>query len=124
MKQMKTIKFPDNPETYEIVDAQARADLDYLRENITIDEADPTVPAWAKEASKPTYTADEVGAAPATHNQAASTITAGTFAEAGVKAMNGTDYSTARIRNIYAGTTNLTPGSSTLANGSIYLVYE
>lgn len=28
-------------------------------------ETDPTVPAWAKEATKPTYTADEVGAIPA-----------------------------------------------------------
>lgn len=28
-------------------------------------ETDPTVPAWAKEANKPTYTASEVGALPA-----------------------------------------------------------
>lgn len=33
---------------------------DYLTE-----EADPTVPAWAKQQSKPTYTAQEVGALPA-----------------------------------------------------------
>jgi hypothetical protein len=31
-------------------------------ENITFEESDPTVPAWAKEATKPVYTADEVGA--------------------------------------------------------------
>ena len=31
-------------------------------ENITFDETDPTVPAWAKEATKPVYTAEEVGA--------------------------------------------------------------
>jgi maltodextrin utilization protein YvdJ len=31
-------------------------------ENITFEESDPTVPAWAKEATKPSYTADEVGA--------------------------------------------------------------
>ena len=30
-------------------------------------ETDPTVPAWAKTPSKPTYTASEVGAAPADH---------------------------------------------------------
>ena len=30
-------------------------------------ETDPTVPAWAKETSKPTYTASEVGAAPLSH---------------------------------------------------------
>lgn len=29
-------------------------------------ESDPTVPAWAKQASKPTYTASEVGALPST----------------------------------------------------------
>ena len=28
-------------------------------------EADPTVPAWAKQPTKPTYTAEEVGAMPA-----------------------------------------------------------
>ena len=31
-------------------------------ENITFEESDPTVPAWAKEETKPTYTAEEVGA--------------------------------------------------------------
>lgn len=65
-----------------------------------------------------------IGAAAASHNQAASTITAGTFAATDVKAMNGTDYTTARVRNIQASTTDLTAGSSALANGDIYLVYE
>ena len=64
-----------------------------------------------------------IGAAAASHNQAASTITAGTFAATGVKAMNGTDYTTARVRNIQASTTDLTAGSSSLSNGDIYLVY-
>lgn len=31
-------------------------------DNITFEETDPTVPAWAKAENKPTYTADEVGA--------------------------------------------------------------
>ena len=65
-----------------------------------------------------------IGAAAASHNQAASTITAGTFAATDVKAMNGTDYTTARVRNIKASTTDLTAGSSSLSNGDIYLVYE
>ena len=65
-----------------------------------------------------------IGAAASSHKQAASTITAGTFAATGVKAMNGTDYTTARVRNIQASTTDLTAGSSALANGDIYLVYE
>lgn len=74
--------------------------------------------AWSEVTGKPdTF-------APAAHNQGANTITAGTFAATGVKAMNGTDYTTARIRNIQASTTDLTAGSSSLANGDIYLVYE
>lgn len=32
--------------------------------NVALTEADPTVPAWAKASSKPTYTAQEVGALP------------------------------------------------------------
>lgn len=32
--------------------------------NVALSETDPTVPAWAKAASKPTYTAAEVGALP------------------------------------------------------------
>lgn len=34
--------------------------------NYLTTETDPTVPAWAKESKKPTYTADEVGALPKT----------------------------------------------------------
>lgn len=37
----------------------------YLEKN-PIKETDPTVPAWAKEEEKPTYTAEEVGALPST----------------------------------------------------------
>lgn len=37
-------------------------------------ETDPTVPAWAKAASKPTYTASEVGARPNTWTPSASDI--------------------------------------------------
>lgn len=33
--------------------------------DIVVNETDPTVPAWAKQESKPTYTASEVGALPA-----------------------------------------------------------
>lgn len=55
---------------------------------------------------------------------AAGKVTTGTFAATGVKAANGTDYTTARVRNMQADTTDLTAGSSALANGDIYLVYE
>lgn len=37
----------------------------YLEKN-PIEETDPTVPEWAKEEEKPTYTAEEVGALPST----------------------------------------------------------
>lgn len=36
----------------------------------------------------------------------------------------GTDYATLRLRNIQASTTDLTTGTSVLANGAIYIVYE
>ena len=64
-----------------------------------------------------------IGAAAASHSQAASTITAGTL-PAGVVATVGADYTTSRLRNISAGTGDLTAGSSALGNGVIYLVYE
>lgn len=39
---------------------------EYLAENpVQVEETDPTVPDWAKAESKPTYTAEEVGAQPA-----------------------------------------------------------
>ena len=70
-------------------------------------------------------TAADVGAAAASHNQAASTITAGTLA--GQVVANGTAVATlgtAQVRNIYAGTSDLTAGSSSLTTGAIYFVYE
>lgn len=44
--------------------AFATAEQGKLAESAVQEETDPTVPAWAKNASKPTYTADEVGALP------------------------------------------------------------
>ena len=62
---------------------------------------------------------------PTAHNQAASTITAGTLGGQVVANASATaTIGTAQVRNIYAGTTDMTPGSSTLATGTIYLVYE
>ena len=47
-------------------DAIKNAVYDYLQNNpIKIDEEDPTVPNWAKQPTKPIYTASEVGALPA-----------------------------------------------------------
>lgn len=62
--------------------------------------------------------------ATASHTQAASTITAGTFSATGVVAKSGTDYTTARVRNIKASTTDLTAGTSSLTSGDLYFVYE
>jgi hypothetical protein len=39
------------------------ADIEDKLDNINFEETDPTVPAWAKQPNKPSYTADEVGAA-------------------------------------------------------------
>lgn len=39
-------------------------------------------------------------------------------------AQTNTSYTTAQVRNIYATTTDLTAGSSSLTNGSICIVYE
>lgn len=55
---------------------------------------------------------------------AADKIAAGTFSATGVKAKSDTDYATSRVRNISMGTTDLTAGTSTLASGDIYFVYE
>lgn len=54
----------------EAYDPEAIADAveDYLDEHpVSVEETDPTVPAWAKQPTKPTYTASEVGALPSTY---------------------------------------------------------
>lgn len=73
--------------------------------------------------SNHSHTAAQVGAAPASHSHAAGQVTAGTFPGQMV-ANNNAAYSTAQIRNIYAGTGDMTPGSTPLTNGVIYLMYE
>ena len=65
------------------------------------------------------------GKAASSHNQAASTITAGTLA--GKVLANATAKATltdSQVRDIKASTTDLTAGSSALTTGDIYLVYE
>lgn len=86
----------------------------------------PTVPVSKGGTGATTAAAAlaNLGAAAASHSQGAGTITAGTFAATGVMAATGTDYTTARLRNIQASTTDLTAGSSALSNGNLYLVYE
>ena len=65
------------------------------------------------------------GKADASHNQAASTITAGTLG--GRVQGNATAMATlsnAQVRSISAGTSDLTAGTSALATGTMYFVYE
>lgn len=67
-----------------------------------------------------TITPANIGAAPASHNQSASTITSGTFTSTGVYAAAGTDYTTARIRNIVTVATDPGEGASvSYPNGTI-----
>lgn len=58
--------------------------------------------------------------AEAEHSHAAGDVTSGTFAATSVKAKSGTDYTTARVRNIKASTSTV----SSLTNGDIHLTYE
>ena len=187
--------------------------------NYLTSEADPTVPAWAKAASKPAYTAAEVGAVPTTRkvngkvlsadvtlsaadvdaiSKNAQTITdwntatasgvyyaaigaangppinqtedcygyvvsadtdmytqyvcgmyegvwyerqnapfglgswgktdyvnrSGATMTGALKAMSNAAVGTAQMRNIYAGTADMTAGTTSLATGTIYLMYE
>lgn len=72
-----------------------------------------------------TYTLDEIGAAPVSHSQAASTITAGTLGGAVVaNASAVTNLNTKQVRNIHAGTTDMTAGVTPLPTGDIYIYYE
>ena len=105
--------------------------------------------SWAKASAKPSYAWSEITSkpssftpsshthtksqisdfptsmAPTAHNQAASTITAGTLAGAVVaNASAVATLGTKQLRNIYAGTSALTAGSSSLPTGDIYIMYE
>lgn len=84
--------------------AQTRADNAYALADSALQsytETDPTVPAWAKASTKPTYTASEVGASPSDHNHD------GVYAP------------------VYEyGTEDLTAGTSPLETGKLYFVYE
>ena len=43
---------------------ETKNEIDAMMSGVTVEESDPTVPSWAKAPSKPTYTAQEVGALP------------------------------------------------------------
>lgn len=83
----------------------------------SIEEADPTVPAWAKQPNPPTYTAEDVGAAPAehTHSQYLTEMPSHSHSQYALKT---------EVPSITYGTSDLTAGTSALATGAMYLVYE
>lgn len=68
----KTINIPEGGMTTEQTEQLKKnaEEIDKLTEAVEKcikEESDPTVPAWAKNPTKPTYTADEVGASPTGH---------------------------------------------------------
>lgn len=86
--------------------------------------------SWAKASAKPSYSWNEIGSkptsfTPASHNQAASTITAGTFAgKVQANATAAAIVTDAQVRDIYAGTADMTAGTTALTSGTIYIMYE
>lgn len=90
-------------------EAIAAAVAAYIQEHgVPFEETDPTVPAWAKQPSKPTYTAGEVGARPDTWMPSASEVGAdasGTAA-AQVGAHNVSGEAHADLRALIEGLTS------------------
>lgn len=84
-------------------------------------ETDPTVPSWAKAASKPTYTASEVGARPSDWTPTKSDVglgNVGNFKAVSTVAVQGltdTEKSNARA-NIGAGTSSFSGDYNDLTN--------
>lgn len=132
--------------------------------NYLTSEVDPTVPAWAKAASKPTYTSAEVGAVPTTRKVNGKALSADitlSAADVGADASgaadtvqtNLTNHTNDTVKHITAaertawnskaagnhthtptsigaapaytyGTTDMTAGTTALATGTLYLMYE
>ena len=110
-------------------------------------ETDPTVPAWAKAATKPTYTAAEVGITTTTSLTSGSSalVTSGGvytalsnidvdgYVPIDGGTMEGTlvadaisvrNLTLAQMRNIWAGTADISEVENSLREGDIYLQYE
>ena len=86
-------------------------------------ETDPTVPAWAKAASKPAYTAAEVGADPA---GSAAGVQSNLDTHTGNK-VNPHGVTAAQVGAAPAytyGTADMTAGTSPLETGKLYFMYE
>lgn len=108
--------FPDDAL---VVLAETKADLDPKTRRIVPEQLPALVASFNGRAGavvpqEGDYTPSQVGAASKAH----------THTPADVGGLSGTDYGTSRVRGISAGTSDLTAGSSNLASGTIYLVYE
>ena len=94
-------------------DAKAVGDrLRSLSEKILTQESDPTVPAWAKQPTKPTYTASEVGALPDTYTLPIATETT----LGGVKAAAATEEMTQPVGITAEGKLVTVPGQNSGGN--------
>ena len=71
-----------------------------------------------------TVSYNTIGAAAASHTHSPANITTDGTLGAKVSAKASMPLGDKVVRNIYAGTTDMTPGTSALAYGTIYLVYE
>ena len=88
----------------------------YIADALNVDTENETITNWSKFVTQGEL--DD-------HKQSASTITAGTFAgKVMANATTSADLSQSQVRNISAGTADLTAGSSSLGTGYIYFVYE
>lgn len=67
-------------------------------------ETDPTVPAWAKESAKPSYTASEVGAVP-TGTSTSSSTTGISIADHGTTSIIGVQSTTTSVTGVQSSTT-------------------
>jgi hypothetical protein len=103
-----------------VTDLGGKADTTYVDGQVA------TVNTLIAAKADTTYVNTELAKkADTTHNQAASTITAGTFAgQVNANATAVANVGTAQVRNITASTTDLTAGTSTLATGDIVFIYE
>lgn len=101
-------------------------------------ETDPTVPAWAKATSKPTYTAVEVGALPSTTSIPTESTVAGwgftknvgtltsetdpVFTASAAHGISSTDISNWNAKQKAITVSSLEPTSSDGSNGDIWIV--
>jgi len=80
---------------------------------------DTWVPSWGDVTGKPS------AFPPSAHTHNAEHVTAVTLAgKVLANAASAADVTASQLRNIYAGTSDMTAGSSSLATGCLYLVYE